>query len=182
MNYLSRTEIKKQFVEHGSGWVAQQQFWLFGSATFKKGKKISRQRAERSAKHFFNVLDRKMICRKDYDDNRRLQRMVFIEKGKAGEDTHIHFYIKGRQLKDYRKIKVLCEELWIEEVYRARDIVVLDNIEHNYGRKHYCWKELCSEQYANEQKIDWKKFNRGELLAADVITTDILLLDCCYVD
>jgi len=182
MDYLSRAEVKKQFIEQGSSWVAQQQFWLFGTATYKKGIRISREKAESNIKYFFNMLDRKIICRKDYNEKRRLQRLVFIERGKTGEDTHMHFYIKGRQLKDYRKIKLLCEELWTTKIHNARDIEVLDNIEHNTARKNYCWKELHNEQYAHEQKIDWHKFNKGELLAADVITTDILLLECCHID
>lgn len=109
MNFLSRAEIKNQFIEQGSSWVAQQQFWLFGTASYYDGEKIKRAEAEQDARHFFNMLDRKLICRLDYKENRRLPRLVFIESGRARDNTHIHFYIKGRGLKDYGKIKRFSE-------------------------------------------------------------------------
>ena len=182
MDYLNYAEMKRRFMEDGGSWVARQQFWLFGTATYKKGIWVSRKKAESNIKYFFNKLDREVICRKDYREKKRLPRMVFIEKGKTGEETHMHFYIKGRKPSDYKVIKLLCEKIWAEEIHKARDILMLDNIEHNNARKYYPWKEAHSEQYAHKQKVDWDKLNKGELLAADVITADILLLDCCHIN
>ena len=184
MDYLSRASVKKQFIEQGSSWLAQQQFWLFGTASYFDGEKITRAGAEQDAKHFFNILDRKLISRLDYKENRRLQRLVFIETGRTRDNTHIHFYIKGRSLKDYKKIWRLSEEIWSSRIKHGRDLVMLDNIDSNHERKGYCWKELSNELAQYEQKTDWSKLNKKapEILASDVLTADILLLDCCYID
>ena len=177
--------MKKLFIEQGGNWVAEQQFWLFGTAKYYEGRKVTRKAAEQDAKHFFNILDRKLICRSDCKRGRRLPRLVFIETGVTRDNTHIHFYIKGRDLiKDYNKIKMLSEEIWPTRIKRGLDLVMSDNIESNNKRKGYCWKELSNEQTTYEQKTDWLKLNKKtpEILASDVITADVLMLDCCYID
>ena len=184
MNYLSKAEMKKLFIEQGGNWVAEQQFWLFGTAKYYEGRKVTRKAAEQDAKHFFNILDRKLICRSDCEKGRRLQRLVFIETGRTRDNTHIHFYIKGRQSKDYRKIKMLSEEIWPTRIKRGLDLVMLDNIKSNYERKGYLFKEASNEQSTYVQKTDWKKLNKKtpEILASDVMTVDVMMLDCCYID
>ena len=183
MDYLSREETKKLFIEKGSSWIAQQQFWLFGTASYYKGDTISRAEAESDAKHFFNILDRQIISRKDYNENRRLKRLVFVETGRTRDNTHIHFYIKGRNLKDYKKIWRLSEEIWSDRIKKGRDLVMCDNIVSNYDRKGYTFKEADKEQYTYAQTKNWRKQRKEEreVLASDVMTADVLLLDCCYI-
>jgi len=183
MDYLSRAETKRLFIEKGSSWIAQQQFWLFGTATYYNGETISRAEAESDAKHFFNILDRKIISRKDYNENRRLKRLVFVETGRTRDNTHIHFYIKGRNLMDYKKIWRLSEDIWGDRIKKGRDLEIRDNIDGNYERKGYTFKESDKEQYAHTQIKNWRKQQKEEreILASDVMTADVLLVDCCYI-
>jgi hypothetical protein len=58
-----------QFVERlkleGAEWVRSQNFWLFGTATFKDGSRLTDSDASNDARHFFNILDRQILKRKE---------------------------------------------------------------------------------------------------------------------
>ena len=73
MHYID--ELKKQ----GATWVRKQDYWLFGTATFKDGSRIYDSDAISDAKHFFNILDRQILERKDTSQGKRLDRLVFLE-------------------------------------------------------------------------------------------------------
>ena len=143
-NKYSEYETKKIIQTQGAQWIAQEQFWLFGTARYYDGTQISREQAERDCRHYFNTVDKHILHRRDYNEGRRLQRLVFIETGKSRINTHIHFFIKGTHLKQYRHIKQTAEENWKGRIRQASDCLVLDNIELIHERKGYCWKEFDS--------------------------------------
>ena len=149
-------ELREQIKAAGAAWVAQQQFWLFGTARYYDGTHINRQTAERDCRHYFNTIDRQLLCRRDYNRGKRLSRLVFIETGKQRSNTHIHFFIKGTHLAQYRHIKHTAEANWNRHITAASDCVVLDNIEHAHERSGYCWKEF------------------------DTIRTETLYTPCCH--
>lgn len=137
-------ETRQRIKEEGTRWIAQQQFWLFGTARYYDGTKITRERAEYDCRHYFNTIDKQLLSRRDYNEGNRLQRLVFIETGKFRANTHIHFFIKGTHLKQYRHIKHTAEANWRRHISKASDCVVLDNIDSIHERKGYCWKEFDS--------------------------------------
>ena len=101
MDIYKNEELRKQMVEKGKQWVAQGEFWLFGTATYIDGTAVSEDAANKDARYFFNMLDRKILRREDYRNGIRLKRMAFIETGKTRTNTHIHFFIKGMETDDY---------------------------------------------------------------------------------
>ena len=133
-----------QFTERlkldGAKWVRSQNFWLFGTATFKDGSRIYDSDAISDAKHFFNILDR----------------LVFLEHGRFGANTHIHFFIKGTHLRQYKTIKLYAPKIWQERIAKAHILILKDNIGLDDTRSEYCWKEI-------------KSFQR-----------DVLLTECCH--
>jgi hypothetical protein len=145
-------ELKQQ----GAQWVRSQNFWLFGTATFKNGAVVAETEAVADAKHFFNMLDRSVLTRKQIAQGTRLDRLVFLEHGKFGANTHIHFFIKGTELKQYKVIAHSAELLWRERIEKANDLVILDNIGLDNTRSEYCWKEVKAHQ------------------------RDVLLIECCH--
>ncbi len=149
-------ELKQKIKTAGADWIAQQNFWLFGTARYYDGTQVQREDAVRDAKHFFNTIDKQILARRDYNEGRRLQRLVFIETGKYRINTHLHFFIKGTNLAHYRLIKNTCETNWRRHIERAGDCVVLDNLNLQHERKHYCWKEF------------------------DCLGSETLLLECCH--
>jgi hypothetical protein len=153
-DYLTAQRIQRD----GRRWVMQQQFWLFGTATYIDGANISFEDATRNGRRFFNALDRAVLSRKQVNEGRRLQRLAFIESGRLRVNTHIHFYIKGVELSHYRSICTASKRLWPTLISGAADICLQDNISSNVERAGYCWKEVHSD------------------------LTDVLLVDCCHLD
>ena len=143
MNHrLTDETIRQRIREQGTVWIAQQQFWLFGTARYFDGTRIGRHEAEQDCRHYFNTIDKQLLTRRDYNEGRRLQRLVFIETGRNRVNTHIHFFIKGTHLRQYRHIKAACEANWTKHIFKASDILVQDNIDLIHERKGYCWKEF----------------------------------------
>lgn len=140
---LSYKEWLRQNATRAEGirWTIQQQFWLFGTCAYKDGTRITNEQAYKDAAYFFNRLDRALLKRRDYDEKRRLPRLVFLEKGKSRENTHIHFLIKGTKLKQYKHIKWTAESIW-PTLINAHDILMKDATTSNVDRAIYCWKEL----------------------------------------
>jgi len=142
MEIYKNEELRQQIVNDGSKMVAQGEFWLFGTATYYDGTMISREKAEKDARYFFNMLDRKLLKRIDYIENRKLDRLVFIETGRTRTNTHIHFYIKGNNYVGYRQLEEKCIELWNEKIKKRHNIKLLDNLYAGNRRNGYCWKEM----------------------------------------
>lgn len=149
-----------QFVERlkleGAEWVRSQNFWLFGTATFKDGSRLTDSDATNDAKHFFNILDRQILKRKETLQCKRLDRLVFLEHGRLGANTHIHFFIKGTHLSQYKAIAKYAPMIWQERISKAHNLILKDNIGLDDTRSEYCWKEIKSYQ------------------------RDVLLTECCH--
>jgi hypothetical protein len=148
----------QQIKKYGATWVRRQDFSLFGTATFKNGGKITDTKAIADAKHFFNILDRQILTRKQLSKGDRLERMVFLEHGRHRTNTHIHFLIKGKCWRDYKIIWSISEEIWQQRIANAHDLLIKDNLGLDDTRSEYCWKELA----LNNQ--------------------DVLLLECCHLN
>lgn len=157
MKIYKNEDLRKQIVSTGSEWVAQQQFTLFGTATYYDGTLVGKDEAIRDTKYFFNMLDRKLIKRKDYEEGKKLQRLAFIETGRTRTNSHIHFYIKGNDEAIDRQIKELSEKLWAEKITRGYNLIMKDNIGAGTKRNSYCWKEMNN------------------------LNADTLLVECCYI-
>ena len=156
MEIYKNEKLRKQIVTEGSEWIGQQQFTFFGTATYYDGAAISRDEAVKDAKHFFNMLDRRVLKREDYNNNVRLNRLVFVETGRTRTNTHIHFYIKGNDDATEWHIKEICEHLWANKITKGYNLLLKDNKGTGNRRNGYCLKEM------------------GNLNA------DALLVDCCY--
>jgi predicted pyridoxine 5'-phosphate oxidase superfamily flavin-nucleotide-binding protein len=152
----SEWSIRQIIEREGSAWITKQQFWLFGTATYCNGTEINEQQVTRNARHFFNLLDRKIITRRDYNEGNRLQRLVFVEGGKTRTNTHLHFLIKGHKWHHYRQICSLAPAIWAKNIIKARDLVIEENFGLGIKRGTYCWKEY------------------------DDYDADSLLVDCCH--
>ena len=150
MQYVDRLK------QDGATWVRSQNFWLFGTATFKDGTQTQDADAVADAKHFFNILDRTILTRKQSHEGKRLDRIVFLEHGKLGSNTHIHFFIKGTHLMQYKAITNLAPQIWQQRITKAYNLIIKDNIGLDNTRSEYCWKEIKSYQ------------------------RDVLLTECCH--
>ena len=157
MDIYKNELLRKKIVSEGGEWVGQQQFWLFGTAKYYDGTVISREKAENDASRFFNKLDRVLLKRIDVIENRRIERLVFIETGRTRTNTHIHFFIKGNDYVSYEQIEEQCEKIWIEDIEKSYDIRMDDNRYAGNRRDEYCYKEMSN------------------------LNADVLYVDCCHI-
>lgn len=142
--------------EEGRLWVMRQRFWLFGTATYVDGSTVSFEDADKNGRRFFNALDRSLLNRQQLSTGTRLPRLVFAERGRLRINTHIHFFIKGFDFRQYHTITAEAERLWPLLIDGAADLVMKDNVASNAERAGYCWKEVWGKQ------------------------CDVLLPSCCY--
>ena len=158
MPALENNLIATRIRDDGRLWIMKQKFWLFGTATFFHGENVSFEEATRHGRRFFNALDRRVLPRKQVNDGRRLQRLVFVERGRTRANTHIHFFVKGFEWSHYHAISEAAEQLWPNMIEHAADIELRDNVDAYAERAGYCWKEVRSDLH------------------------DVLMLECCHLD
>ena len=158
MEIYRNEDIRKQIVESGGQWVGQQQFWLFGTATYCDGTTVSREKAEKDARRFFNKLDRTLIKRIDLINGKRLERLVFIETGRTRTNIHIHFFVKGNDYVSYEQIVEQCEMIWAEQIDKSYEIDLRDNKYAGNRRNAYCYKEMNN------------------------LNADVLHVECCHIN
>ena len=113
--------------QQGAHWVRKHDFWLFGTATFKDGNQITDRQVVADAQHFFNALDRHVLTRKQTLQGTRLERLVFLEYGKLGTNAHIHFLIKGTDLKHFKQIYDAAPRIWQSRINKAHNLIIKDN-------------------------------------------------------
>ena len=136
----------EQLKLEGAEWVRSQNFWLFGTATFKDGSRLTDSDATYEAKHFFDIFDRQILKRKETMQGKRLDRLEFLEHGRLGANTHIHFFIKGRHLNQNKAITKYAQIIWQERISKVYILVLKDNIGLDDTRSEYWWKETKTYQ------------------------------------
>ena len=141
----------------GADWVRAGNYWLFGTLTYKAGVDISDSTARRNARRYFNALDRQLLGRGAVDKGKRLPRLVFLEHGRSRTNTHLHFFIKGYELRHLRQIQASAQARW-KGIDYAHDVTVRDLLGTDTDRSGYCFKE-------------W-----------DRADSEVLLLECCHTD
>ena len=119
---------------------------MFGTATFKDGSRIADKQVVADTQHFFNILDRHVLTRKQTLKGTRLERLVFLEHGKLGTNAHIHFLIKGTDLRHFKQIYYAAPSIWQSRISKAHNLIIKDNIGLDNTRSEYCWKEVKSHQ------------------------------------
>ena len=141
MEIYKNEEWRQRILEEGTKWVAEGKFTIFATANYYDGKCVSKEQAMRDAVHYFNMLDRRVLKRIDYNNGVRLERMVFVETGRSRKNTHLHFYIKGIDEETEWKIKEICRHLWSKKIRKGFNLSISDNRSANGRLDAYCWKE-----------------------------------------
>lgn len=134
--------ITAQIREHGAAWVQKQQFWLFGTAVYHYGMSVSEAELARDARHFFNVLDKWVLTRRQINEGCRLPRLVFREAGRSRANLHFHFFIKGLSWQHYASILGAAPEIWYQRIDKAHQLEIKDNLGSSDSRSGYGWKEF----------------------------------------
>ena len=63
--------------------------------------------------------------------------------GKTGNNTHFHFFIKGKTQAHFRQILKAANDIWhSQKMARTLDLRLEDNLGNEEGRAYYGWKEM----------------------------------------
>lgn len=133
---LECERIKKAVGE----WIAMNDFSLFGTATYIHPQNVRLDKAHKDAAYFARLLSRRILGKHKVDrQNIYLPMMMFVERGKNRDNTHLHFFTKGYTLTQTKKIIVLANSLWKYKITNALDVVIKD--EREAQRRTYTMKE-----------------------------------------
>ena len=121
-------------------WVAMNKFSLFGTATYKHPQNVRLDKAHKDAAHFARLLSRRVLGKHTVDRQHiYLPMMMFVERGKNRDNTHLHFFTKGYTLTHTKQIVVHANCLWQQKITNALDVVIKD--EREAQRRTYTMKE-----------------------------------------
>jgi len=89
-NWLSKKDrLRIAYAE----WLKRECFEYFVVLKFYDGHNICDATAKKQLGYFLRKLDRKFLTRYDNKNGVRLDRMIFVEQGISGENTHFNLYI-----------------------------------------------------------------------------------------
>jgi len=121
-------------------WIAEHNFTLFGTATYVNPINIKVEKAHRDAAHFARLLSRNILGKHLVDrQNTYLPMMMFVERGKYRDNTHLHFFTKGYSLKHTKQIITLANDIWKKNIDFSLDVLIKD--EREAQRRTYTMKE-----------------------------------------
>ena len=121
-------------------WIASNNFTLFGTATYIHPTNVRIEKAHRDASHYVRLLSRKILGKHLVDrKNIYLPMMIFVERGRNRDNTHLHFFTKGYTLTHTKQIVVHANCLWQQKINNALDVVIKD--EREAQRRTYTMKE-----------------------------------------
>ena len=134
-----RIECEKMKEAMGN-WIASNNFTLFGTATYLHPINVDVQKAHRDAAYFTRLLSREILGKHTVDrQNTYLPMMMFVERGKYRDNTHLHFFTKGYTLKQTKQIITLADKIWKERIDYSLDVLIKD--EREAQRRTYTMKE-----------------------------------------
>lgn len=121
-------------------WIASNNFTLFGTATYIHPTNVRIEKAHRDASHYVRLLSRRILGKHLVDrKNIYLPMMMFVERGRNRDNTHLHFFTKGYTLKHTKQIITYANEIWQSKIDYALDVVIKD--EYEAQRRTYTMKE-----------------------------------------
>lgn len=91
-------------------WMESAQLDTYATLKFRNGYEISECAAERVLRLYLNRLDRTYYGKRDIRQGLRLERFVFLHKGRSGQNTHYH--IAFRSLGPQQQFCTVARTLW----------------------------------------------------------------------
>ena len=150
---MQKTNLKQAYNQ----WLSAQNFTMFGTLKFFDDEDLNIYTADRRLRLFFNILDRKIRKHKAIKEGKRIERFVFIERGKSRQHLHAHFFIKAQNKEEHKRIMNWTPILNTKKLHYGIDIK-LQEIDNHTGIIGYCNKEM------------------------DNINTDILVTNCTHIN
>ena len=135
MAYNRRETIKAM-----SKWQSEQKYTHFVTATFQYGNNLTDDQVLKTLRFFFNAIDLNIYKRKGINQGKRVERMVYLERGRGRDNLHTHFFFKGTDENQAKQICQIATELWQNKIHKSHSIKILPNT-HKDNRNGYGMKE-----------------------------------------
>jgi hypothetical protein len=135
MSYDRKATIRTQ-----AKWQAEQEYTHFGTAMFKYGHNLTDVEVVKALNRLFNGIDREIYSSKDVNNGMRVQRMVYLERGRSRNNLHSHFFYKAESSEQANDIEKIAEEIWLNKINKSHSLVILPNTQHD-NRNSYAMKE-----------------------------------------
>ena len=133
---------RRETIKATAEWQREQNYTHFATATFEYGNNFSEEQVLKTLRYFFNAIDRTIYTHKGINKGKRVERMVYLERGRGRDNLHIHFFFKGTDDKEAELISQIATELWQNKIHKSHSIKILPNTSkdnrNGYGMKeHY---------------------------------------------
>jgi hypothetical protein len=76
---------RRETIKATAEWQREQNYTHFATATFEYGNNFSEEQVLKTLRYFFNAIDRTIYTHKGINKGKRVERMVYLERG--GEET-----------------------------------------------------------------------------------------------
>ena len=133
---------RKATIKATAEWQREQNYTHFATATFAYGNNFTEEQIMKTLRYFFNAIDRKVYRHKGTNKGKRVERMVYLERGRGRDNLHTHFFFKGTNKIQTNLISQIATELWQNKIHKSHSIKILPNANsdnrNGYGMKeHY---------------------------------------------
>lgn len=152
------TKLEKQYRDAVADWTRSNAFTLWGTCLFNFDSLRDIADRQKAIRRFFNALDRHIYTAKEISkEGKRVERLVFLEKGRSRDFLHWHFLCKATNAKELKKIINFTQKFWNEKTNDTQNLV-LDINSYGDDRGGYAIKEFRQDEntkafvdYDNEQ-------------------------------
>jgi hypothetical protein len=101
---------KKNLCDAMVDWMQSAQLDTYATLKFRNGYDISDSAAERVLRLYLNRLDRTYYGKRDIRQGLRVERFVFLHKGRSGQNTHYHIAFRSLGLQP--QFCTVARSLW----------------------------------------------------------------------
>ena len=121
------TYNRRETIKATAEWQSKQNYTHFATSTFQYANNFNEEHVMKTLRYLFNVIDRRIYTHKGINKGKRVERMVYLEKGRGRDNLHTHFFFKGTDDTEAKQISQIETELWQNKIRKSHSIKILPN-------------------------------------------------------
>ena len=90
---------RRETIKATAEWQRKQNYTHFATATFEYANTFSEEQVMKTLRYFFNAIDRRIYTHKGINKGKRVERMVYLERGRGRDNLHTTFSSKAMTTK-----------------------------------------------------------------------------------
>ena len=121
------TYNRRETIKATAEWQSKQNYTHFATSTFQYANNFNEEHVMKTLRYLFNAIDRRIYTHKGINKGKRVERMVYLEKGRGRDNLHTHFFFKGTDDTEAKLISQIATELWQNKIRKSHSIKILPN-------------------------------------------------------